>query len=378
MVTLTLNVEAALIGSRLKKNQSIKISNGYIESISDSHSYSDNHSAVKPLCGTLVPGFIDIQVNGGGGFLFNHSPDCETLLQIAKAHQCFGTTGWMPTLITDSVEKMEQAANAVSEAIQNQSSGIIGIHFEGPHISTEKKGIHKASFIRQLSEQEKYIYSRNDIGKVMITIAPEAVSPSLIKQLVDMGVVVCLGHSNATFEQTQKAIEAGASGFTHLFNAMSQFNSREPGMVGAALASSSSSYGLIMDKIHVHPCAALAAYKANPNMMLVTDAMPIVGCEDKEFDYFGETIFLKDNKLIDSEGRLAGSAINMHQAFLNAMDVLSISIEKATELATTNAARFLSLDDQEEIAVGQKANFILLDQHNNISEVWCEGKTILQ
>jgi len=364
-----LSVEKVLVDDRILKNQTVIIEDGTIQSIED-----ELDSNISFLKGTLVPGFIDIQVNGGGGCLFNDSPSLESIQTIAKAHQKFGTTGWLPTLITDSIEKMKLAADAVAVAKEQSSLGVLGIHFEGPHISSVKKGVHLNKYIRQLTSEEKEIYFRKDLGKVIVTLAPEKVAQEVISELVHNGVIVCLGHSNASFEQTQKALDAGASGFTHLFNAMSQFNSREPGMVGAALASREAYYGLILDGAHVHSESSKLALKMNSNMMLVTDAMPTVGSNENQFEYFGESINLKNNALLNSEGRLAGSNLNMAVALSNCISTMNLELKSAIQFSSFNAAKFLNSDSQYgSLAKGKVANMVLLDQENKVVSCWING-----
>jgi len=318
-----------------------------------------------------------VQVNGGGGYLFNHSPTLNTIKKIGLAHQQFGTTGWLPTLVTDSIETMERAANSVAEAIKSKTPGVLGIHFEGPFLSLIKKGVHPESLIRSISTAEIAILTRKDLGKVVVTLAPENVSAAQIEQLVSSGVIVCLGHSNATFEQTCRALKAGASGFTHLFNAMSPFDSREPGMVGAALLDEDSYAGLIMDGIHVHPESARLAIKVKEKIMLVTDAMPPVGSDKKTFDFFGETIRRKGLTLTNSNGQLAGSALDMNTAVKNAIKMLAIDIPQAAKLASLNPAKFLGLGDvYGRIKIGCKASMLLLDKKVNILRAWVDGEEV--
>jgi N-acetylglucosamine-6-phosphate deacetylase len=230
------------------------------------------------LPGILVPGFIDTQVNGGGGALFNHQPDLKALLALTTSHAKFGTTGVLPTLITSVINKMSMAADTINEALTQNMPGILGVHFEGPHLSAIKKGIHNDEHIRPLSQQELDIFCRDDIGLKIVTLAPENVSCGTIKTLIENDVIVCLGHSNATYQQTVAALDAGATGFTHLFNAMSVLTSREPNMVGAALLDENSWCGLILDGHHVHSATAKLATKAKAKgkMMLVTDSMSTI------------------------------------------------------------------------------------------------------
>ncbi|MCW8876223.1 MAG: N-acetylglucosamine-6-phosphate deacetylase [Kangiellaceae bacterium] len=368
MNTFQFAVEQVFTGNELLCRQVVSVVDGRIEKIEPCDAEQNL------ISGVLTAGFIDTQVNGGGGFLFNTSPDADSLKQIAKAHQKFGTTAWLPTLVTDSLGPMQKCADAVAKAIKDPANGIVGIHFEGPHLTVEKKGVHSAKLIREVSEKEIELFCRHDLGKVMVTLAPENASPETIERLVEAGVIVSMGHSNATYEQTRKAIDAGATGFTHLFNAMSGLTSREPGMVGAALNSPHCFAGIIMDRIHVDPVSAAIAYQSNKNLMLVTDAMPPVGCEQKEFEFFGDKIIRLGNKLTDSEGRLAGSALNMMTAVNNTVEDLAISQTDAFNLASLNPAKFLGLEnDLGSLAPGKKASMVLVNQSGEVAASWVEG-----
>jgi len=372
MDSFTLSVEKLICGDKSLSRQTVTVNNGYITAIEKCQ-----HGDSNIVQGTLLPGFIDIQVNGGGGCLFNQSPTVESIQTIAKAHQQFGTTGWLPTLITDNLEQMQNAADAVSEAIRMNVKGVLGIHFEGPHLSVEKKGVHQQQLIRNFSEAEYELYSRQDLGKIVVTLAPETVEPKLITKLVDLGVIVCLGHSNATFQQTQAALDAGATGFTHLFNAMSAMTSREPGMVGAALLDKPSYAGLILDGIHVHPEMAKLAIDTKQNIMLVTDAMPLVGSEDDNFKFFGQIISRNGNILRDNQGALAGSVLDMASAVSNGMTLADLSLEQAVNMASLNPAKFLAIDKQYgTIKVGNKASMVLIDDKEKVKSNWIDGEQV--
>lgn len=314
----------------------------------------------------MVPGFIDIQVNGGGGALFNTEPTLQSLRTMVKAHAQFGSVGLVPTVITDSIEVMQQCADAVAQAIAQAEPGVLGIHFEGPHLSVPKKGVHPVQHIRQLSAEEVALYGRTDLGVKVVTVAPEHVSPEQIKQLVALNVHVCLGHSNADAATTEAALAAGATGFTHLYNAMSPLTSREPGMVGVALADPSSWCGIILDGHHVHPTAAKLAMQAKPRgkMLLVTDAMSPVGTNASEFPFFDGKVSRDGNKLTNELGQLAGSVLDMAEAVRYAEQVLGLSADEALRMASAYPADFLALGPQwGRLQVGSRADFVLLDQH---------------
>lgn len=337
---------------------------------------TDKHSSLPTQSGKLIPGFVDVQVNGGGGVLFNQTPDVGSLKILADAHYKFGTTALLPTLITDKIGVMEHAAEAIAEAITCVPQ-VVGVHFEGPCLSAPKKGVHSEQFIRSVSDKELAVFLRKDIGSVLVTLAPENVSADIIKELTANGVKVCLGHSNADAETVMQAIEAGADGFTHLFNAMSPFQSREPGMVGSALYTANTYCGLILDHYHVHPmCSELAIkVKGKNHIMLVTDAMAHVGTDATELPFFDTTIGKKGDKLTTPNGTLAGSNLDMLGAMVNAHRDLNQSLEDAIYMASTSPAEYLGLEQKiGKIQVGNRADLLLLNDDLTIKNSWLCGK----
>lgn len=335
----------------------------------------------EQLPGMLVPGFIDVQVNGGGGALFNSEPNEHCIETIIRTHCKFGSTGILPTLITDSVEVMAKAADAIARVIADKMPGILGVHFEGPHLSVAKKGVHSEAHIRSLSDEEKTIFARDDIGIKVVTLAPENVSTDDIRFLVENDVKVCLGHSNADYEQTMRALDAGATGFTHLFNAMSPMNSRSPGVVGAALADENSWCGLIVDGHHVHPGAAKVALaaKAQGKIMLVTDAMSPVGTTDEQFELLGAQVIRTGDRLNALTGQLAGSVLDMAAAVRKTVQTLGVSREEALKMASVYPAEFLGLAGMRgRMAPGFKADLVLLDEGLNVTGTWIAGQKIYE
>ena len=332
------------------------------------------------LAGTVVTGFIDVQVNGGGGAFFNAEQTPACLDKMAKAHGRFGSTGLMPTLITDRVEVMQAAADATAQALADNVPGVFGIHFEGPHLSLPKKGTHSEQYIRPISEAEFAVYARTDLGIKMVTLAPENVSVADIKRLVSYGVKVCLGHTNADFETTQAALLAGADGFTHLFNAMSAFTSREPGVVGAALWDNNSWCGLIVDGHHVHPTAAKLAIrtKAQGKILLVTDAMPPVGTDLTEFDFFdGRKVIRTGDRLNSTTGELAGSVLDMASAVRNTVNTLDISLDESVRMASLYPAEYLGLSARKgRLLVDFDADFVVLDETLHATQTYIAGQLI--
>jgi N-acetylglucosamine-6-phosphate deacetylase len=330
-----------------------------------------------------VPGYVDLQVNGGGGRLFNDNPCLVSLQQIMSAHAQFGTTGMLPTIITDNIETMQQAADTVSLAIKNDMLGILGIHFEGPHIATSKKGAHSQEFIRPISEQEWDLFKRKDLGHIVVTLAPEVVPIADIKRLVSLGVHVCIGHSNADFETSNLAIAAGARGFTHLYNAMSPIQGRAPGVTGSALLNDQAQAGLIVDGYHVSAASAKLALRAKPvgGIFLVTDAMPLVGTNELEFDFFDRTVTCHQGKLTSTTGELAGSNLDMANAVKNTHQLLDVSLHEAIRMASLYPLAFLHkltlpIKPSQQIAPNQAANFVQLDQDLNVVSTWIKGQCV--
>ncbi|GLX81372.1 N-acetylglucosamine-6-phosphate deacetylase [Thalassotalea eurytherma] len=329
--------------------------------------------------GLLVPGFIDLQVNGGGGVLFNTTPTLAGIRQMFSAHAKFGTTAMLPTFITDNVEQMALAAEAVSQAIAENTLGILGIHFEGPHLSVAKKGAHSAEFIREISDAEWQILSRKDLGQIIVTLAPENVSVQDISKMVSMGIKVCLGHTNAGYQTAQRAIDAGASGFTHLYNAMSPMTSREPGVVGCALLNDQTYSGIIVDGHHVEytSCEIALKAKAPGSVFLVTDAMPPVGTDDNEFAFFDRTVHLNDGKLTSTTGELAGSVLDMATAVKNTYQHVNVSLDEAVRMASLYPANYINQNKQRGlIKANYHADFVLLDDNLDVQSTWVAGQQL--
>lgn len=325
----------------------------------------------------LLPGLIDTQVNGGGGILFNDAPTIATLRTMGEAHRRYGTTGFLPTLISDDLTVVEQAIAAVRQAITEKVPGVLGIHLEGPFLNPARKGVHNAEKFRLLDDAAFALLTSLELGKTLITIAPELTTPEMIRRLCDAGVIVAAGHSAADYAQTRSALAAGLKSFTHLFNAMTPFNSRAPGMVGAALEDSDSWCGIIVDGFHVHPAAlkVAVAAKARGKMVLVTDAMPSVGAEDKNFMLNGEWIHTENGRCATADGTLAGSDLDMLGAVRNSINLLDLSIDEATRMASKYPAAMIGLANQlGAIKPGFNASMILVDEQLNLVSSWIDGQ----
>jgi N-acetylglucosamine-6-phosphate deacetylase len=326
--------------------------------------------------GLLVPGFIDTQVNGGGGVLFNDSPTVEAIAAIGAAHRPYGATGFLPTLISDDLAVVDAAMRATEQAIAAGVPGVLGVHIEGPFLNVKRKGIHDASKFRTLDDEAVALLSSLKRGKTLVTLAPETTTPEMVRRLAQAGVIVAAGHTNAAYGTVRKALDAGLTGFTHLFNAMSPLTSREPGVVGAALESQTAWCGIIVDGRHVDPAVLRIALRTRPldRFMLVTDAMPTVGMVDKSFDLQGRHIRVVDGVCIDDHGTLAGSDLDMIGAVRNAMAMLGLSLEEAVSIASSAPAAFLGLAGQRgAIQAGQAADLVLLDENLSVRETWIDG-----
>jgi N-acetylglucosamine-6-phosphate deacetylase len=346
---------------------------------------TDNDSRVRNAAredldgGLLLPGFIDTRVNGGGGVLFNNDQSVESIRAIGAAHRSFGTTGFLPTLISEDLDVVAQAIKATRDAIAARVPGVLGIHIEGPFLNVARKGVHDATKLRGLDESAVGLLTSLKAGKTLVTLAPEMTTPQIIERLAASGVVVSAGHTNATFKIIETALRHGVTGFTHLFNAMSQLGNREPGVVGAALDDQNSWCGIIVDGRHVSPVVLRIALrsKRHDRFMLVTDAMPGVGTQDQSFLLQGRKIFVKDGVCIDEDGRLAGSHLDMAGAVRNTVETLGIDLAEAVRMASTYPAEFLGLGQEYgKISRGFRANLVLADEAVKIKRTWIDGAAI--
>ena len=324
----------------------------------------------------LLPGFIDVQVNGGGGALFNDSPAVETIATIAAAHRRFGTTGLLPTLISDDLSVVEAAIAATDAAIEAGVPGVLGIHIEGPFLSPTRHGIHLTSKLRPLEDDFVDLLASARRGRTVVTLAPERATPGQIARLRQAGVIVSAGHSDADYATVRGAIDAGLTGFTHLFNAMSQLANRAPGMVGAALEDDATYAGVIVDGLHLHPATLRVAIRAKgaDHLMLVTDAMPSVGSDAGEFMLQGRRITRDGDMLKSDDGVLAGSTLTMAAAVANMIEQGRVTLRQAAAMASATPARFLGLADRTgAIVAGLRADLVALDDDFTVTESWIAG-----
>jgi N-acetylglucosamine-6-phosphate deacetylase len=325
----------------------------------------------------LAPGFIDIHVNGGGGVLLNDQPTVEGVTAIAAAHRPFGTTGLLPTLISDSRDVMRRALHAVGEALDLHVPGVLGIHLEGPFLNPARKGVHPESHLSDLRDGDiDLLCALGEHGRTIVTLAPERVPPGTIRELTRRGVLVCAGHTDATAEQIRTAIEEGLAGFTHLYNAMSQLGSRAPGAVGAALTDEGTFAGIIPDGHHVADLSVRLAYVAKgvERLMIVTDAMSPVGTTMDCFPLFGTNILVGEGRCITADGTLAGALVDMAGAVRHMVRRVGVPLEHALAMASRTPAQFLRLDaEYGTIEPGRRANLVALDSSLDVSATWIDG-----
>jgi N-acetylglucosamine-6-phosphate deacetylase len=368
-----------LLDGEFQSDRAVIVEDGFIAAILPSAEVDGSSAPVTDLGGGyLLPGFIDIQVNGGGGVLFNDDPTVEGISTIARAHRQFGTTGLLPTLISDDLDVIHQALNAAECAIDAGVPGILGIHIEGPFLSQERSGVHDITKLRKLTEQIICDLEPLERGCSLLTLAPETVEPGMIRTLVDKGFIVSCGHSNATYEAVTSAVNQGLTGFTHLYNAMSQLGVRTPGVVGAALDEDRAWCGIIVDGHHVSPAAIRIAWrcKGPKKLILVSDAMPLVGSEKSEFSLMGKRVTVTDGYCIDANGTLAGTALEMASAVRNMIDTTKCSLADGSTMASASPAAFLGLEQQMgHIRTGTRADLVVLDSELQVRQTMIGGLT---
>jgi len=349
-----------------------------LDIVPDSHPSCRDAAPVDLGGQLLLPGFIDLQVNGGGGVLFNDAPSVDSIRQIGEAHRRFGTTGFMPTLISADLDVVGRAIAAARGAIQAGVPGVLGIHIEGPFLNVERKGVHDPAKLRELDTSALGLLTSLGTGRTLVTLAPEMTTPEIIRKLATAGIIVSAGHTNATYVEVVQALRHGLTGFTHLFNAMSQLTGREPGVVGAALESLDSWCGIIVDGEHISPVVLRLAMRCKPTsrFMLVTDAMPSVGTDARSFKLQGRDITVSGSVCLDEDGRLAGSNIDMASCVRNAVSLLGVSLPEAVRMASLHPAEFLGLAHElGRIEPGYRANLVLADDRLNVLETWIEGRS---
>ncbi|MBE9637357.1 N-acetylglucosamine-6-phosphate deacetylase [Salipiger mangrovisoli] len=331
-----------------------------------------------PEVDLLVPGLVDLQVNGGGGVQFNDTTTAAGLASICAAHRALGTTTILATLITDTAAKTSEALAACAEARAAGQAGLAGLHLEGPHLDPRRKGTHAEALVRPMGEPDlrRILAAGDSCGHLLVTLAPEAATPEQVARLVAEGVQVSLGHSDCSAETAATYFAAGASMATHLFNAMSQMGHRAPGLVGAALDAGAVSCGLIADGHHVSDVAmrvALRGKRGPGRVFLVSDAMAATGSDLSEITLNGRTIYRSDGRLTLADGTLAGADISMLDALRYCTAALAVPLDEALRMATLYPAEAAGLAGAGRLTKGARADFLALDRDLGVQGVWVGG-----
>ena len=363
-------------GAHILEGRAVVIGNGRILAVPQERDLGADVER-RRIEGLLAPGFVDVQVNGGGGVLFNDVRNVDGLRTLAAAHRAYGTTGLLPTFITDTRERMAEAMDAMRDALAARVPGVLGIHVEGPFINPERKGVHNPAFMRPMEEEDIEILTSLKEGRTLVTLAPERTGMDAVARLSSAGVLVCAGHTAGDYATIMEACRHGLRGFTHLYNAMPPLAGRDPGPVGAALDSQGTWCGLIVDGHHVSDAALRIAIasKGPERMMLVTDAMSVTGTDLAGFELHGRRIYRKDGRLTTEDGTLAGSDLDMAGAVRNTVQRLGLSLPDALRMASLHPAAFLRLDHElGRIAPGYRASLVLLDDDLQVQDTWIDGE----
>jgi N-acetylglucosamine-6-phosphate deacetylase len=372
----------ALVGAtpvgpdRLLPGHAVVIEAGRIHSLAPLGRLPREYARIELDGGLLLPGFIDTQVNGGGGVLLNDAPNVQGLAAIAAAHRAFGSTGVTPTLISADLAIVRRAIEATEAALAAGVPGVLGLHIEGPFLNPGKRGVHEPAVLRTLDGEAIGLLTAPTRGRRIVTLAPELTPVGAIRALSEAGVLVCAGHTLAGYDALMAALDEGLAGYTHLFNAMTQLDSRAPGVVGAALSDRRGFFGVIVDGLHVHPAALRVALSAGgtDRAMLVTDAMPIVGASGDRFWLGDLEIRVENGACRTLDGALAGASLDMAQALRNAVTMTGVDVVAASRMASGNPAAFLRLGEQRgTLAPGLRADVVHLDDAMKVRRVWVGG-----
>ncbi|UVK39291.1 N-acetylglucosamine-6-phosphate deacetylase [Mesorhizobium sp. AR10] len=378
----------ALTGARIfdgddwHDKAALVVRDGLVESIVLAGAIPSDVRKVETGGGMLAPGFVDLQVNGGGGVMLNDHPDVASIETICRAHAPFGTTALLPTLITDTPDITAAAVAAGAEAAQQKVPGFLGLHLEGPHLSVARKGAHDPALIRPMTDadQAMLVAARKNLPVLLTTIAPESVEPARVSALAEAGIVVSVGHSDTGYVKARAFAGAGATLVTHLFNAMSQIGNREPGLAGAAIDTGALFAGIIADGIHVDPATmaiALRAKQGPGKIVLVTDAMATIGTDMTSFTLNGRTIYRKDGSLRLADGTLAGADLDMISAVRFVHRIVGLDLSEALRMASLYPAQALGQSHRlGRFANGTAADIVALSDDLNVEGVWIGGTKV--
>ena len=377
-------MKQAITGSKLFngidfiEHKALLIEDQHIAGIVNKDAIPTDFQVKKLDGGILSPGFIDLQVNGGGGKLFNNSPDKESLNTIISAHQYFGTTSIMPTVISDSLNILQKCTDTISNEIDNNHS-LLGIHIEGPFFNVKYRGVHQKQYINTINASYLNLFETLDKFPVMLTLAPECISIKQLKHLKSLGFKILAGHTDANYDQLEEAVKYGLDGFTHLFNAMGQISAREPGVVGSAFDFDETSASIIVDLHHVHPSLINLSFKQKPKgkLFFVSDSMATINHGEPSFELYDEVVSESNGRIINSEGKLAGSSITQIDAIKNAYQKCSIPLKSAISMATLYPAEYLGVSDYiGQLKKGYRADLAHFDSNFHVQNVWLAGKQI--
>jgi N-acetylglucosamine-6-phosphate deacetylase len=374
-----LSADRVFDGFRWHDHAAVLIEHGKVRGIAPIADLPDDWPNRSMAAATiLAPGFIDLQVNGGGGILLNDEPTVEGMQAIARAHRRFGTTGCLPTLITDTAAKAKAAIAAAQMTAGAGGGAIVGLHLEGPFISPARPGIHPPDRIASATQADLgWLSELAAAGASLVTLAPECVPAGFVRALARAGIRVAAGHSEASAAIMSEAIADGLTGVTHLHNAMPPMMAREPGIVGLALSDCRLTAGIIVDGIHVDPAVVRASFAAKgaEGIALVTDAMPTVGTSARAFQLLGRRIELRDQKLTSEAGTLAGAHLDMVSAVRNAVTLVGLPIEDALRSASLTPARFLGIEAQRGVlTAGARADIVALTPTLEVLDTWIAGE----
>lgn len=368
-------------GERFHDERALIVKDGRVEAIVGLNDLPEG-DVVTLAGGVLSAGFIDAQVNGGGGRMLNDEPSPDSMYMIADGHRPYGTTALLPTLITDTAEATAAAIEAAKIAVKT-NRGVAGLHLEGPHLAPARKGAHLPELMRPVEDKDvkAFIAAREEIGTLLVTMAAEQVTVSQVRELSEAGVIVSIGHSDSTSEAAEARFDAGARGVTHLFNAMSQLGHRAPGLVGAAIDHPSVWCGIIADGHHVDPKAlrtALRAKRGEGKLFFVTDAMSLVGSQMDTFTLNGRIVRRERggfcSKLVLSDGTLAGSDVDMASTIRYGITYLELTLAEALRMATLYPARFLRLADRGHLSPGARADLVHFTDAIEVTATWLNGE----
>jgi len=370
---------------QLLEDRMIIIEKGKIIAITDKKedlAFLKNVEIIEAQNKFIVPGYIDIHVHGGGGSDVMDG-EYEAIKQVANTHSRFGTTAFLPTTMAMTKDKIIKSLKSIHEARLKgtETAEILGIHLEGPYINPEKKGAQKEEDIKKVSVEEFLEFSQASGNLIrLVTIAPEMPGAiDFIRWLHQQGIIVSVGHSNATYKQVQEGIQAGLSHVTHTFNAMRELHHREPGVVGAALTSPELTVEVIADGIHIHPIVLkiLTQMKENEKLVLITDAMRATGFKEGTYDLGGQEVMVSQGQARLKNGTLAGSVLTMDTAVKNLVNKVGISLLNAVQMASYNPAKCLGIDDRKgSVELYKDADIVILNKNLETELTMVAGKVV--